>query len=191
MAQNLKNRCAWVGEDPLYVSYHDEEWGVPVHDDKTQFEFLTLESAQAGLSWLTILRRREGYGRVFHDFDVNRVSQMTEEEIQTALVDPGIIRNKLKVRAAVKNAQVFIEIQKEFGRFSKYIWSFVGGAPLQNNWKDRAQVPATSKESDALSKDLKRRGMSFVGSTIIYAHMQATGLVNDHTTDCFRHNVLR
>jgi DNA-3-methyladenine glycosylase I len=191
MAQNLKNRCAGVGEDPLYVSYHDEEWGVPVHDDKTQFEFLTLESAQAGLSWLTILRRREGYGRVFHDFDVNRVSQMTEEEIQTALVDPGIIRNKLKVRAAVKNAQVFIEIQKEFGRFSKYIWSFVGGAPLQNNWKDRAQVPATSKESDALSKDLKRRGMSFVGSTIIYAHMQATGLVNDHTTDCFRHNVLR
>jgi len=184
---STKTRCAWVGDDPLYIEYHDTEWGVPAHDDKTQFEFLTLESAQAGLSWLTILKRREGYRQVFHNFDVQKVSLVTEDEIQSALLDPGIIRNKLKVRAAVKNAQVFLEIKKEFGTFSKYIWGFVGGTQLQNNWGNISEVPTTSKESDELSRDLKRRGMTFVGSTIIYAHMQATGLVNDHTFDCFRH----
>lgn len=189
-ADQKLSRCAWVGDDPLYISYHDQEWGSEVRDDKTQFEYLTLESAQAGLSWLTILKRRKGYARVFYDFDVQRVAKMSELEIQKALADPGIIRNKLKVRAAVKNAQVFLEIQKEFGTFSKYIWSFVGDKPLQNNWENSFQVPATSKESDALSKDLKQRGMSFVGSTIMYAHMQATGLVNDHTVDCFRHRLV-
>lgn len=188
VSEKSLNRCSWVGADPLYISYHDLEWGVPVLDDKTQFEFLTLESAQAGLSWLTILKRREGYRRVFHNFDVQKVADMDENKILQALLDPGIIRNKLKVRAAVKNAQVFLEIQKEFGAFSKYIWSFVAGKPIQNDWRDKDLVPATSKESDALSKDLKRRGMSFVGSTIMYAHMQATGLVNDHTADCFRRN---
>jgi len=187
MGQN-HNRCAWVGEDPLYVNYHDTEWGVPAYDDETQFEFLILEGAQAGLSWLTILKRRDGYRRIFHNFDVNRVAQMTEQEIQAALIDPGIIRNKLKVRAAVKNAQVFLGIQNEFGTFSRYIWGFVDGKPLQNNWNEGAEVPAISNQSDKLSRDLKQRGMSFVGSTIIYAHMQATGMVNDHIVNCFRHS---
>lgn len=187
VAQNLR-RCEWVGSDPLYIEYHDQEWGVPARDDATQFEFLTLESAQAGLSWLTILKRREGYRRVFHDFDVQKVADMTEDDILSALQDPGIIRNNLKVRAAVKNARIFLDIQKEFGSFSSYMWSFVKGKTLQNNWEYRNQVPAVSQASDALSKDLKKRGMSFVGSTIVYAHMQATGLVNDHTVDCFRHS---
>ncbi len=187
MPKKTRNRCAWVGDDPIYIKYHDEEWGVPVRDDKKQFEFLTLESAQAGLSWITILKRRDGYRRVFRDFDVSKVAAFTEADIQDALLDPGIIRNKLKVHAVVKNSKVFIEIQKEFGTFSEYIWSFVGGKTKVNEWKNREEVPATSVESDVLSKDLKKRGMSFVGSTIIYAHMQATGLVNDHTTDCFRY----
>jgi DNA-3-methyladenine glycosylase I len=181
------NRCDWAGSDEIYIKYHDEEWGVPVRDDKTMFEFLTLESAQAGLSWITILKRREGYRRVFKDFDVQKVASMTEDDIQSALQDVGIIRNKLKVRAAVKNAQVFIEIQKEFGTFSDYIWGFVGGKTKTNNWKAPGQAPTTSKQSDDLSQDLKRRGMSFVGSTILYAHMQATGLINDHILSCFRH----
>lgn len=187
MSAKSPNRCAWVNNDSLYVKYHDTEWGVPVYDDRKQFEFLLLEGAQAGLSWLTILKRREGYRRVFCDFDPNIVAQMSQEDIENALQDSGIIRNRLKVKAAVNNAQVFLEIQREFGSFTKYIWGFVGGVSLQNNWQNTGDVPATSKESDELSKDLKRRGMSFVGSTIIYAHMQATGLVNDHTVDCFRH----
>ncbi len=186
-------RCGWVSDDPVYIAYHDEEWGVPVgrppdFDDRKMFEFLTLESAQAGLSWITILKRREGYREVFHDFDVEKVAAMTEEDIEQALLYPGIIRNKLKVHAAVKNARAFIEIQEEFGSFCEYIWSFVGGKPLRNSWNSLSDVPVTTPESDALSKDLKKRGMSFVGSTIMYAHMQATGLVNDHTTDCFRYN---
>jgi DNA-3-methyladenine glycosylase I len=185
-------RCEWVGDDPIYISYHDEEWGVPVGldvpDDKKQFEFLTLESAQAGLSWITILKRREGYRRVFKGFEPIAVADMTEEDIEKALTDTGIIRNKLKVRAAVKNAQVFIDIQNEFGSFSKYIWGFVGNEVVKNEWESNSDVPNTTKESDALSKDLKSRGMSFVGSTIIYAHMQATGLVNDHVISCFRYN---
>jgi DNA-3-methyladenine glycosylase I len=164
---------------------------VPVREDAKQFEFLILESAQAGLSWLTILKRREGYRRVFYNFDVNKVAQMTEDEIQLALLDSGIIRNKLKVRATVKNAQIFIKIQHEFGSFSKYIWSFVDEIPKQNNLKPGEPTPVTSTESDKLSVDLKKRGMSFVGSTIMYAHMQATGLVNDHTVDCFRHAEVR
>ncbi len=186
----IVQRCAWVTDDPIYVRYHDNEWGVPVYDDKTMFEFLTLESAQAGLSWITILKRREGYRRVFHEFDAEKVAAMTEDEIQKALRDPGIIRNKLKVRAAVVNAQVFLDIQSEFGSFCEYVWQFVGGKTLQNNWKTLDEVPTTTKESDALSKDLKKRGMSFVGSTIIYALCQATGMVNDHTTDCFRNSEL-
>lgn len=180
-------RCAWVGDDSIYIRYHDEEWGVPVYDDQKQFEFLILEGAQAGLSWITILKRREGYRRVFHDFDIQKVAKMSEREIEAALQDPGIIRNKLKVRATVKNAQVFLEIQKEFGSFCSYIWAFVGDKPIVNSWQKIDEIPATSPESDALSKDLKKRGMSFVGSTIMYAHMQAVGLVNDHTTDCFRY----
>lgn len=187
-----KIRCDWVNDDPLYVRYHDDEWGVPVGlekpNDKKQFEFLLLEGAQAGLSWLTVLKRREGYRRVFKNFDVAQVAAMTEDEIQNALKDEGIIRNRLKVRAAVKNAQVFIAIQEEFGSFSAYIWQFVDGKPIVNSWKSLDEMPATSKESDALSKDLKKRGMSFAGSTIMYAHLQATGLVNDHISTCFRYN---
>lgn len=184
----MKQRCEWVSDNKYYIAYHDREWGVPVHDDKALFEFLTLESAQAGLSWLTILKRREGYRLLFHNFDAQRVATMSEFEIQSALKNPAIIRNQLKVRAAVKNAQVFLAIQKEFGSFCTYIWSFVGDRPIQNSWSHLKQIPVKTKESDALSKDLKKRGMSFVGSTIMYAHMQATGLVNDHVTSCFRYN---
>jgi DNA-3-methyladenine glycosylase I len=186
----MKPRCDWAGNDPVYTKYHDEEWGVPVYDDKKIFEFLVLESAQAGLSWITILKRREGYRRVFKNFDVKKVADFTESDIKSALQDEGIIRNKLKVRAAVRNAKVFLEIQKEFGSFSKYIWSFVGGKPLLNKWQSKSEVPVTTKQSDALSQDLKKRGMSFVGSTIIYAHMQASGMVNDHIHDCFRYKQL-
>ena len=186
----IKVRCSWVGEDDAYIKYHDTEWGVPTHKDQVLFEFLILEGAQAGLSWLTILKRREGYRRVFHNFDAVKVASMTKKDILMALQDPGIIRNKLKVRAAVKNAQVFLDIQKEFGIFSKYIWGFAGNNPIINNWGVLSDVPSTSDISDEISKDLKIRGMSFVGSTIIYAHLQATGLVNDHTVGCFRHSQL-
>ena len=181
-----KIRCEWAtGQFAEYVAYHDEEWGVPVHDDRTHFEFLTLEGAQAGLSWATVLKKREGYRKSFGEFDPEIVAQFDEEKIQELLQFEGIIRNKLKVRSAVTNAQKFLEVQKEFGSFDKYIWQFVGGEPIINNWKHMSEVPATSPESDALSKDLKKRGFKFVGSTIIYAHMQACGLVNDHTVDCF------
>lgn len=182
-----KIRCAWVGDDPIYIKYHDQEWGVPVRDDKTMFEFLTLESAQAGLSWITILKRREGYRRIFHDFEVAKVAQMTEQDIQRALQDEGIIRNNLKVRAAIKNAQVFIDIQKEFGTFCEYIWEYVNDEPIITSRAPTDPPISTTDESDALSKDLKSRGMSFVGSTIMYAHMQAAGLVNDHAKNCYRH----
>lgn len=183
---DTKTRCEWVeGEFEEYVRYHDEEWGVPVHDDKVHFEFLILEGAQAGLSWSTILKRREGYRKSFADFDPKKVSNFDEAKIQELLQFEGIIRNKLKVRSAVTNAQHFLEIQKEFGSFDHYIWQFVGDSPIINYWKSMSEVPATTKESDALSKDLKKRGFKFVGSTIMYAHMQACGLVNDHTLDCF------
>ncbi len=183
-------RCPWPGHSkPLYIEYHDTEWGVPVHDDQKHFEFLILEGAQAGLSWYTILSRRAGYRKAFKNFNPRRVAKMTDKELEGLLDFEGIIRNRLKVFAARKNARAFLEIQKEFGTFDKYIWSFVGGRPIVNRWKTVKQLPVTTPQSDALSKDLKKRGMSFVGSTIIYAHMQATGLVNDHLVTCFRHKV--
>jgi DNA-3-methyladenine glycosylase I len=188
MAGKTKTRCNWGdrGGD-LMIAYHDTEWGVPVHDDQKQFEFLTLESAQAGLSWLTVLRKRENYRRAFADFDPEKVARFTAKKIEKLLEDPGIIRNRLKVAAAVANARCFLEVQEEFGTFDKYIWGFVEGRPKQNQLKSMKDLPATSKESDALSKDLKSRGFKFVGSTIVYAHMQAVGMVNDHLVDCFRY----
>ncbi|MBL9163407.1 MAG: DNA-3-methyladenine glycosylase I [Planctomycetaceae bacterium] len=181
-------RCTWaMGGNELYHQYHDDEWGVPVYDDRKQFEFLTLESAQAGLSWSTILNKREGYRRAFADFDPVQVARFTEKRIEKILTDPGIVRNRLKVKSAVTNAQLFLEVQEEFDGFARYLWQFVDGRPIQNKWDAHKQVPATSPESDAASKDLKKRGFKFVGSTIIYAHMQATGLVNDHLTSCFRY----
>jgi DNA-3-methyladenine glycosylase I len=183
-----QNRCHWAeGQFDLYIKYHDEEWGVPIHDDQKHFEFLVLESAQAGLSWATILKKREGYREAFANFNVEKVAKFSEEKIEEMLTNPGIIRNKAKISSAVNNAQRFMDIQKEFGTFDKYIWSFVGRNPIVNAWTSMEQVPVTTKESDELSKDLKRRGFKFVGSTTIYAHMQAIGLVNDHTTDCFRY----
>jgi DNA-3-methyladenine glycosylase I len=182
-----KFRCPWCLGFEQYVRYHDEEWGVPVFDDQKQFEFLILESAQAGLSWSTILKKREGYRKAFADFDYKIVADLPEGYIQELLQDPKIIRNQLKIRAAINNAQRFMEIQSEFGKFSDYIWDFVDGKPIQNKWKNLSQVPATSEISDKLSKDLKKRGFKFLGSTIVYAHMQATGLVNDHLVDCWRH----
>ncbi|MDZ7718257.1 MAG: DNA-3-methyladenine glycosylase I [Balneolaceae bacterium] len=188
---NEKTRCEWAeGQFDEYIQYHDEEWGVPVHDDQTHFEFLILEGAQAGLSWSTILKRREGYRQSFANFDPKKVAKFDEEKIQELLQFEGIIRNKLKVRSAVTNAQKFLEIQDEFGSFDEYIWRFVDGEPIVNHWKSLKEVPATTKESDALSKDLKKRGFKFTGSTIMYAHMQACGLVNDHTVDCFRYEEL-
>lgn len=188
----MKTRCGWVNNTfPEYVKYHDEEWGVPVYDDKTHFEFLILEGAQAGLSWSTVLKKREGYKQAFADFDVEKVARFSPSQMEALVTNPGIIRNKLKIAATVNNAQRFIEVQKEFGSFNKYIWSFVNNEPIVNNWKSYKEAPATSTESDALSKDLKKRGFKFVGSTIIYAHMQATGLVNDHSTDCFRHEEVK
>jgi DNA-3-methyladenine glycosylase I len=181
-------RCHWVrGGNELYHRYHDEEWGVPMRDDRKQFEFLTLESAQAGLSWSTILNKREGYRRAFADFDPEKVARFTAKRIERILADAGVVRNRLKVTAAVNNARKFLEVQEEFDGFANYIWRFVNGRPIQNCWRKFKEVPATSPESDALSKDLKGRGFKFVGSTIIYAHMQATGMVNDHLLDCFRH----
>lgn len=186
-----KERCDWAADQfEAYIAYHDNEWGVPVHDDRTHFEFLILESAQAGLSWSTVLKKREGYRRAFADFDVKVVAQYEEDNIQELLQDAGIIRNQLKIRATVNNANRFIEVQQEFGSFDQYIWSFVGGQTITNSWKTMKEVPATTPESDALSKDLKKRGFKFVGSTVMYAHMQATGLVNDHTIDCFRYREL-
>jgi DNA-3-methyladenine glycosylase I len=180
--------CEWAlaGND-LYRRYHDEEWGVPFHDDRRQFEFLTLESAQAGLSWACILNKREGYRRAFADFDPQKVARFTPQRIEKLLADPGIVRNRLKVAAAVNNARQFLEVQQEFGTFDAYIWRFVDGRTVQNKWRHMKEVPPTSPESDALSKDLKQRGFKFVGSTIVYAHMQATGMVNDHLLGCFRH----
>ena len=181
------NRCRWADNGtPLYVAYHDDEWGVPQHDDRVLFEFLILEGAQAGLSWSTILNKRENYRKAFSQFDVRKVAQYDKTRIAALLKDPGIVRNRLKVEATVINARAFLEVQKEFGSFDAYIWQFVGGKPRRNAWTSHEQVPAFTAESDAMSKDLKRRGFKFVGSTILYAFMQATGMVNDHTVDCFR-----
>jgi DNA-3-methyladenine glycosylase I len=188
MAKLAKQRCDWGARaDDLMIAYHDEEWGVPVRDDQKQFEFLTLESAQAGLSWSTVLRKRENYRRAFAGFDPEKVARFTDKRIERLLADPGIIRNRQKVTAAVSNARCFLAVQDAFGTFNEYIWRFVDGRPIQNRVQRMKDIPATSKESDALSKDLKQRGFKFVGSTIVYAHMQAVGMVNDHLVTCFRH----
>lgn len=183
-----KKRCTWAeGGNELYIQYHDREWGVPVHEDRKQFEFLILEGAQAGLSWSTVLNKREGYRKAFAVFDPVKVARFSEKKIETLIQNPSIIRNRLKITSAVSNARAFLAIQKEYGSFDTYIWDFVGGKPLQNRWNAMADVPATSPESEALSKDLKQRGFKFVGSTIMYAHLQAAGLVNDHLLSCFRY----
>jgi DNA-3-methyladenine glycosylase I len=187
MKDDGKKRCTWCLKFDDYIKYHDEEWGQPVHDDRIHFEFLILEGAQAGLSWSTVLKKREGYRKNFADFNVDKVAKFTAARVEKILKDPGIIRNRLKVNAAVNNAKRFLEVQKEFGSFDKYIWSFVGGKPIINKRKTLKHVPPTTKESDALSKDLIKRGFKFVGSTVIYAHMQACGLVNDHVVDCWRY----
>ena len=181
----MTKRCTWLGEDPLYIRYHDREWGIPIHSDRKLFEFLILEGAQAGLSWITILKKRPAYRKAFDNFDFNKVARYKERKIKQLLNNPGIIRNKLKIRSAISNAKAFIEVRNEFGTFNKYIWQFVDGKPIQNCFKDMKDIPATTELSDQISKDLKKRGFNFVGSTIVYAHMQATGMVNDHTMDCF------
>ncbi len=177
-----------MSDDPLYIAYHDKEWGVPVYDDKTLFEFLILETFQAGLSWITILKKRENFRLAFDDFDYKKIATYNEDKYNELLLNSGIIRNKLKIKSAISNAQLFMEVQKEFGSFSKYIWAFVDGKPIKNTFDKREDVPATTMLSDKISKDLKKRGFKFVGSTVMYAYMQATGMVNDHTTDCFRYS---
>lgn len=181
------SKCAWASSDPLYQKYHDEEWGVPVHDDRKLFEMLILEGAQAGLSWITILRKRENYRKAFNNFDAKKIAKYDSKKVKELLQNEGIVRNKLKIAAAIQNAKCFLEIQKEFGSFDKYIWQFVNGKQITNKWKSLKEIPAKTKESDAMGKDLKKRGFKFVGSTICYAFMQAVGMVNDHTVDCFRY----
>lgn len=183
----MQTRCAWLGKNApdFYIEYHDKEWGVPVHDDRHLFEMLILEGAQAGLSWLTVLQRRDGYRKAFKNFDVKKVADMTDDELENILQNGHVIRNRLKVFSTRKNARVFLDIQKEYGSFDNYIWAFVGGKTKTGKWKTIYDAPTSTAESDAISKDLKKRGMSFVGSTIIYAYMQAIGMVNDHTIDCF------
>ena len=187
MQRDRAQRCSWCGDDPLYVRYHDEEWGVPVHDDRTLFEFLILEGAQAGLSWSTILNKRENYRKALGGFDPKRVARYDGRKMQQLLRDPGIVRNRLKVASAIANAKAFLRVQEEYGTFDGYIWQFVEGKPRLNSWKSLSQVPASTAQSDAMSKDLKRRGFNFVGSTICYAFMQAVGMVNDHLVVCWRH----
>ena len=179
--------CVWPGTDPLYLAYHDTEWGVPVHDDRLLFEMLILEGAQAGLSWSTILKKRENYRRAFDNFDAKKISRYDARKVKSLLADAGIVRNRLKITATIQNAKAFLAVQKEFGSFDKYIWQFVGGKPIQNHRKSLKEIPPRTPESDAMSKDLLKCGFKFVGSTISYAFMQAVGMVNDHTTDCFRH----
>jgi len=187
----MQKRCEWAGSDPLYdplyIEYHDNEWGVPVHDDRKIFEMLVLEGAQAGLNWLTVLRKRENYRKAFDNFDPRKVAKYDSKKLQELLANEGIIRNKLKIHSAIQNARAFLEVQKEFGSFDAYIWQFVGGRPIRNSWKSLSELPAQTAESEAMSKDLKRRGFGFVGPTICYAHMQATGMVNDHVVTCFRY----
>lgn len=185
-----KQRCAWAGNDILYRQYHDSEWGVPLHDDRALFEFLILEGAQAGLSWITILSKRENYRAAFDGFDATRIAAYGANKIESLLQDAGIVRNRLKIAAAINNAQKFLDVQDEFGSFDAFVWRFVDGNPKQNSWPGPVEVPASTPESEAMSRELKRRGFKFVGSTICYALMQATGMVNDHTTDCYRHKEL-
>ena len=187
----MKIRCEWSGTDPLYVKYHDTEWGVPVHADRRLFEFLILEGAQAGLSWSTILKKREGYRKAFDNFDVRKISRYSRDDVSRLLANPGIIRNRLKINAAITNAGAFLRIQGEYGSFDRYLWRFVNGRPVQNAWERMSDIPASTPESDALSKDLKKRGFRFVGSTICYAFMQAVGMVNDHVVGCFRHDEVK
>ena len=188
----MENRCDWCLKDDLYRDYHDKEWGVPVYDDKILFEFLILEGVQAGLSWHTVLKKRENYRKAYDDFDYTKVATYDEEKVAELMQNEGLVRNKLKITASITNAQQFLKVQKEFGSFAKYIWGFVGHKPIVNHYTSLKEVPATTAISDAISKDMKKRGFKFVGSTIIYAHMQATGMVNDHLVSCFRHKeVLR
>jgi DNA-3-methyladenine glycosylase I len=184
------NRCAWVPvTDGLYTTYHDTEWGVPVFEDNKIFEFLVLESAQAGLSWITVLRKRENYRKAFAGFDPEKVSRFDEKRVEELLADSGIIRNKAKISATINNAKLFLEVQKEFGTFSKYIWGFTDGKPIINKWTDIRSLPAKTEVAEVMAKDMKKRGFKFLGPTVLYAHMQATGMVNDHTVDCFRYNL--
>ncbi len=185
------NRCAWCGTAPIYLAYHDTEWGVPLHDERALFEFLILEGAQAGLSWSTILNKRAGYRRAFDNFDAERVARYDQTDVARLLADPGIVRNRLKVASSIVNAQATLAIRETFGGLDTYFWRFVDGQPLQNTWSELSQLPASSPLSDTISRDLKQRGFKFVGSTIVYAFMQATGMVNDHLVDCFRHQALR
>ena len=187
MLNAMKPRCPWAGDDPLMIAYHDEEWGNPVFDDRVHFEFLVLESSQAGLSWRTILHKREGYRRAFADFDPEVVARFDEARIEALLRDPGIVRNRAKVNATVKNARAFLAVQRELGSFSEFFWSFVGGKPIVNAWTELRQVPAVTPEAEAASRAMKQRGFSFVGPTVVYSHMQACGLVNDHLVSCYRH----
>ena len=184
-------RCAWPGEDPLYQRYHDREWGVPLHNDRKLFEFLVLEGAQAGLSWITILKKRPHYRRAFDGFDYNKVARYGAAQVRRLLGDAGIVRNELKIRSAINNARAFLRVREEFGTFNRYIWGFVDGVPVQNRWRSLKEMPPRTPLSDVVSKDLKQRGFSFVGSTIVYSHMQATGMVNDHVTGCFRYRQIR
>jgi len=187
----MKTRCTWSGSDPDYLTYDDEVWGVPVHDDRKLFEFLVLEGAQAGLSWITILKRQENYRAAFDNFDIERVANYTKRDIERLLRDAGIIRNRLKIQSAIKNARGVLKIQEEFGSLDAFLWRYVDGAPIQNEWTSMAEIPANTELSDRMSKELKKRGFNFVGSTICYAFMQAVGMVNDHTTDCFRHEEIK
>ncbi|MBS0359081.1 MAG: DNA-3-methyladenine glycosylase I [Proteobacteria bacterium] len=187
MVTHQKNRCFWVNDDPLYIDYHDYEWGVPIHDEKLLFEFLILEGMQAGLSWITILKKRENYRACLNNFNPQKIVRYDQSKINELLTNPGIIRNRLKIQSIITNAEAYLKLKEEQGSFSDYIWSFVDGEPIKNHWKDHKQLPATSAVSDALSKDLKKRGFKFIGSTICYAFMQAVGMVNDHLTTCFRY----
>lgn len=180
-------RCTWPGTDPLYIKYHDEEWGVPLHDEKRLFEFLILEGAQAGLSWITILKKREAYRKAYHDFDVEKVARYNSRSVERLLNNPGIVRNRLKIEASITNAKNYLDIQEKYGSFNDFIWSYVDGKPIQNHYKSLKQIPASTSLSDTISETLKKHGFKFVGSTICYAFMQATGMVNDHVTECFRH----
>ena len=188
---DMKKRCAWCGSDPLYRAYHDDEWGVPVHDDQRLFEFLILEGAQAGLSWLTILKKRENYRKAFHSFDCERIARYTDADVARLLADAGIVRNRLKIASAIQNARSVLAIQEAYGSLAAYLWRYVDGVPRQNAWGSMAEIPARTELSDAMSRDLQKRGLKFVGSTICYAFMQAVGMVNDHTTDCYRHQEIR
>ena len=187
----MKKRCEWCGINPLYVAYHDNEWGIPVHDDRHLFEMLILEGAQAGLSWLTILKKRENYRKAFHDFNYERIASYTSRDVRRLLDDAGIVRNRLKIESTVKNARVTLDILEEFGTLDSFVWRYVDGIPIQNKWKTMAELPVKTEISGMMSKDLKKRGFNFVGPTICYAFMQAVGMVNDHTTDCFRHEEVK